>query len=349
MKKLEKYIVDISYSLEQTMKAINANAKGLALVCEGRKLFGIVTDGDIRRYLLSGGSLKETICSAVNKNPCFIQEEERSLAESVMAQKELSVIPVVNVSHELVDIIFRKPDKKICKKENINHPLVIMAGGKGTRLWPYTNILPKPLIPVDGITITEQIMNRFSEYGCNEVYIIVNYMKDFIKAYFKEKTPRQNIHFIEEQSFLGTGGGLKYLEGIVNKTFFMTNCDVLIDCDYADIFNSHKTQKNIVTMVCARKNMVIPYGTIQIDNQKQILSMQEKPAVEYNINTGVYLIEPQFLDFIPEHESIHFPQLIDLAMKQGQRAGAYIIDGNQWMDMGQLEELEQMKQKIEQF
>lgn len=349
MKEIETYIVDKAYSLEQTMKAIDGNSMGFALVCEGRRLFGIVTDGDIRRYLLTGGTLKESICNAANKELYFVHESERHLAAAIMAQESIAVVPVVNGDHELVDIIFDNPNKNIPKKKNLNIPLVIMAGGKGTRLWPYTDILPKPLIPIDGITITEQIMNRFSEYGCNDVYIIVNYMKDFIKAYFKEKAVRQSIHFIEEDNFLGTGGGLKYIKGLINETFFMTNCDVLIDCDYAKILDFHKERENTITMICAKKNMVIPYGTIEIDDKQQILSMKEKPAIEYNINTGVYLIEPELLELIPENESIHFPQLIELAMRHSQKAGTYIIDGEQWMDMGQMEELQQMKYKIEQF
>ena len=349
MKCVDKYIVQKTYSLEKTMKVINENAKGFALVCEDKRLWGIVTDGDIRRYLLAGGTLEKNICCVANKEPCFVMEKERYLAEMIMEKEKLTVMPIINENHELTDIIFEKPDLSDTEKENLGIPLVIMAGGKGTRLRPYTDILPKPLIPVEGITITEQIMNRFSEYGCDDVYIIVNYMKNFIKSYFNEKEVRQNIHFIEEEHFLGTGGGLQYLKGMINEPFFMTNCDVLLDCDYAEILRSHKMQQNIITMICAKKKQTIPYGTIEIGEDDQIFSMKEKPTIEYNINTGVYLIEPDFLDLIPENESIHLPQLIDVALEKSKRAGAYLIDESQWMDMGQMEELEQMKNKIEQF
>ncbi len=349
MKRLDAYIVDKSCNLEETMKVIDANSAGFALVCDGRTLFGVVTDGDIRRYLLSGGSLKEPICHAANRTPRAVLESGRYLAESLMRREQLTVVPVVNEKRELVDIIFNGTDKKPVKKENLGVPLVIMAGGKGTRLRPFTDILPKPLIPVDGITITEQIMNRFGAYGCNDVYLIVNYMKDFIKAYFKEKNVRQTLHFIEEERFLGTGGGLAYMKGQVDGTFFVTNCDVLLDCDYADMLEVHRRSGNAVTMACARKNLVIPYGTIEIGEGRRILSMKEKPTIAYNINTGVYIIEPEFLEVIPEGESIHLPELIGLAMKRSQRAGTYVIDESQWMDMGQMEELEQMKDKLERF
>ena len=349
MRKIEKYIVDKSCSLEETMQVINANSEGFAAVCDGRIFFGIVTDGDIRRYLLGGGSLRENICSAANRDSRYVDEKSRHLAVPVMLREHLRAMPVINGRHELVDIILNRPEGNGHEKEVLDIPLVVMAGGKGTRLQPYTDILPKPLIPIDGITITEQIMNRFSEYGCNDVYMIVNYMKDFIKAYFKEKDIGQSVHFIEEEQFLGTGGGLKYVKGKLHGTFFVSNCDVLLGCDYAEILAQHRKQGNILTMVCAKKNLVIPYGTIRIGEDRQILSMKEKPEITYNINTGVYVIEPEFLELIPEDGPVHMTELVGLAMEKGKKAGTYLVDESQWMDMGQMEELEQMKEKLEQF
>ncbi len=331
------------------MRVIDENAAGFAVVCDGKKFFGIVTDGDIRRYLLAGGSLQENICSVTNKDPYYVDEENQHLAVSLMLRKELTAMPVVNKCHELVDIILNKPREAGRAKEALGIPLVIMAGGKGTRLKPYTDILPKPLIPVDGITITEQIMNRFGAYGCNDVYIIVNYMKDFIKAYFKERELAQTVHFIEEEQFLGTGGGLKYMKGTVGGTFFVSNCDVLIDCDYAKLLAQHRMQKNILTMVCAKKNLVIPYGAVTIGGDGRLAAMEEKPEMAYNINTGLYAIEPELLDFIPEDGPVHMTALIASAMEQDRRVGTYVIDESRWMDMGQMEELEEMKRKLEEF
>lgn len=349
MKKIDEYIVDKACSLEETMQVINANGAGFSIVCDGKIFFGIVTDGDIRRYLLAGGNLKENIGRVANQSPFYVDVYNQHMAVSLMLRHELTAVPVVNTNHELVDIVFNRRSKKDEEKEQLDIPLVIMAGGKGSRLKPYTDILPKPLIPVDGITITEQIMNRFSAYGCNDVYMIVNYMKDFIKAYFKEKKVTQSLRFVEEEQFLGTGGGLKYIKGMVTDTFFVSNCDVLIDCDYADLLTWHKKCGNVLTMVCAKNNLVIPYGTIEIGEGQQILSMKEKPEIAYNINTGLYVIEPEFLALIPDGVPVHITQLIGLAMEDGKKVGTYVIGENQWMDMGQMEELEQMKGKLEQF
>lgn len=129
----------------------------------------------------------------------------------------------------------------------------------------------------------------------------------------------------------------------------MTNCDVLVDCDYSEILREHKRSGNVVTMICASKNQTVPYGTIEIGGEGQILSMKEKPEITYNVNTGVYVIEPEFLSLIPENKSIHLPELIALAMERSKKAGAFLIDDSHWMDMGQMEELERMKSKMEQF
>ncbi len=349
MEKLDLYIVDKLQSLEETMHVIDRNTMGFAVVCDGRNFLGIVTDGDIRRYLLSGGNLKQKIYNVANQHPLYVDVTNQSKAIPLMQHYGFAAIPVINEKNELVNIIMNKPKPMEHIKENLNVPLVIMAGGKGTRLQPYTDILPKPLIPIDGITITEQIMNRFSAYGCNDVYIIVNYMKDFIKAYFKEKEVSQTIHFIDEEHFLGTGGGLKYVKGKIKETFFVSNCDVLITCNYADLLSWHKNKGNILTIVCAKKNLIIPYGTIEINDEQLLLSMKEKPEVNYNINTGVYIIEPEFLDLITNNESIHMTQLIELAMKNKNQIGAYVINEEHWMDMGQMEELSQMKEKLEYF
>lgn len=349
MNEISRFIVDKKSTLEDAMKVIDRNASGFAVVCDGKKLCGIVTDGDIRRYLLAGGSLKENICSAANQKPYYVDDHMRHMAKPIIRNKALTAIPVIDEKHELIDIISDHVSLKGGKKEMLGIPLVVMAGGKGTRLQPYTDILPKPLIPVDGITITEQIMNRFSEYGCNDVYMIVNYMKDFIKAYFREKDITQTVHFVEEEQFLGTGGGLAYIKGIIRDTFFVSNCDVLIDCDYAKMLAWHRENKNIFTMVCAKKNLVIPYGTIEIGKEQQILSMKEKPEVAYYVNTGIYIVEPEFLCLIPDGKPVHMTQLIELAIKNEKKVGTYVIDENRWMDMGQMEELEQMKEKLEQF
>ena len=221
-----------------------------------------------------------------------------------------------------------------------------MAGGKGTRLYPYTQILPKPLIPIGDKTITEHIMDRFIEHGCDKFTMIVNYKKHFIRSYFIENEEQRNIEFINEDEFLGTGGGLKLLENKMQSTFFMTNCDILVEEDYSEILKYHKIQRNIITMVCAVKNMTIPYGTVDIREDGSVIGLKEKPEFTFITNTGFYVIEPELLRLIPENTFIHVTDLIQQCIEEEKKVGVYKISEDKWLDMGQLDELERMKEKL---
>ncbi len=348
MTKTELYIVQYNTSIMEAMQKIENNGKGIAFVCHKNQLKGCITDGDIRRYILSGGSLHKTVEAIAKHDPICIKQANMAQAQAVMEKYYITAVPIVDENQKIVDICFWREEYQSAEKVNeiLNVPLVIMAGGKGTRLKPYTDILPKPLIPVGDKTITEHIIDRFAKYGCENVTMIVNYKKDFIKAYFKDSEVKRNITFIEEPEFLGTGGGLKLLEANMKETFFMTNCDILIDANYADILEKHKEAGNMITMVCARKQFTIPYGTIHTDEEDNIIGLQEKPNFEYKINTGFYLIEPAFLSKIPDKTFIHITDVIEQCIKDGEKVGTFLIEEDAFMDMGQMDEFEKMKEKL---
>lgn len=343
------YIIEENISVIETMQKIDAGARGIAFVCRDRRLCAVVTDGDIRRYILRGGDLKKPVSEIAHNQPICLTSDEKGQAEDVMRRNFITAVPIINSEREIIDIRFWREevqDKKENNKQSLDIPLVIMAGGKGTRLRPYTDILPKPLIPIGDKTITEHIMDRFAEYGCNRVTMIVNYKKNFIKAYFADKEVKRDISFVEEQDYLGTGGGLRLLSGQINGTFFMSNCDILIHADYASILDYHKQSGNIVTMVCAQKNFEVPYGTVRLNQDNQIVKIEEKPCFNYNVNTGFYVIEPAFLARIPKDTFIHITDVIGNCIKNGDKVGAYLIQPDDWMDMGQLDELEKMRERM---
>jgi NDP-sugar pyrophosphorylase family protein len=228
----------------------------------------------------------------------------------------------------------------------MNVPVVIMAGGKGTRLYPYTQILPKPLIPIGEKTITELIMDHFEAFGCKHFDMIVNYKKNFIKSFFIDNEQKRNVDFIEEPQYLGTGGGLKLLEGKYEASFFVTNCDIIVEEDYSEIMKYHKSENNVITIVSAMKNVTIPYGTIEVSDTGQVIKLNEKPNFSFLTNTGFYVLEPHFLDMIPHNTFIHITDVIQRCINMGEKVGVYPISENAWMDMGQLEELEKMREKI---
>ena len=351
---ISRYIVEENTSIMDTMKQINSGARGIAFVCRGTRLCGVVTDGDIRRHILRGGNLERQVCEIAKSDPVCLTADQAGEAGEVMRRRSITAVPVVNEKNEIVEIRFWRDEfrgseekSRSVQKRSLHIPLVIMAGGKGTRLRPYTDILPKPLIPVGDKTITEHIMDRFAVYDCDRVMMIVNYKKDFIKAYYADSEIRRDITFVEEEEYLGTGGGLRLLSGRVEDTFFMSNCDILIDADYADILDYHKQSGNIITMVCAEKKFEIPYGTVLLDQNNRIVALEEKPKFDYRVNTGFYVIEPAFLERIPHNTFIHITDIIENCIADGDRVGCFLIPEEAWMDMGQFDELEKMKEQMD--
>ena len=158
-KKLDGYIVPPDLSVLRTMEAIDRNGKGIVYVCKGHMLKGVLTDGDVRRHILKGGSLQEPVLTIANRSPKYLQEEYKEQAYELMRRYQIRSVPILDNGGRIVQIVFREEDL-VGPKEQINVPVVIMAGGKGTRLYPYTQILPKPLIPIGEKTITEHIMDR---------------------------------------------------------------------------------------------------------------------------------------------------------------------------------------------
>ena len=342
---LSDYIVDKSCSVIDAMQKININAKGVVYVCEKQILCGSITDGDIRRHILNEGSIGDSVTVIMNTTPSYCHVSDKDMVQSKMLQQHIRSMPILDNQNKIVDIIFIN-EKEDISKPQLNIPVVIMAGGKGTRLYPYTQILPKPLIPIGEKTITEHIMSRFEEYGCCHFDMIVNYKKHFIKSYFLDNENTTDVEFIEESEFLGTGGGLKLLEGKYQDTFFMTNCDILIEEDYAKILEYHKKNHNIITMVCAEKNMIIPYGTVEVSKEGQALALKEKPNFSFVTNTGFYVIEPEFLGMIPENTFIHITDVIQKCIDSQKNVGVYKVSEEKWLDMGQMEEMERMRQKL---
>lgn len=342
---LSDYLITADATVLQAMEKIDQNSKGMVYVVSDAVLKGVVTDGDIRRFLLHQGDLKQNIFQVANKAPLSLKLGEEELAKELMETKDVRSVPILDENGRILKICFREETVEN-KKEAIHIPVVIMAGGKGTRLYPYTQILPKPLMPIGEKTITEHIMERFEQYSCKEFTMIVNYKKHFIKSYFDDHEFAGKVNFVEEKEFLGTGGGLRLLSGRFTTPFFMTNCDILIEEDYADILRYHREQKNLVTMVCAVKNMTIPYGTVEVTKDNKAVGLQEKPELTFLTNTGFYILEPEFIERIPENTFIHITDIIQKCIEEGKNVGVYKIPEEHWLDMGQLEELERMKLRL---
>lgn len=343
---LQDFIISENMSTYEAMSAIDKNGHGIVYICgEDSRLLAALTDGNIRRFILSRGELSSNVSVCANYSPVSISSEKSAYAQDIMRERHIRSVPIVDDAGHILSIEFLN-EGRVFKDTSLNTPVVFMAGGKGTRLYPYTEVLPKPLIPVGSKTITEHILDRFAAFGCTRISMIVNYKKSLIKAYFSEVEDKRDITFYDEQEFLGTGGGLRMLSGKINETFFMTNCDVLIDDDYSEILKAHKANGNIITIVCAAKDVTIPYGTIELAEDGSAASLHEKPSFFFITSTGFYVIEPEFLDKIPENKFIHITDVIEQCIKEGLRVGVYPISERSWLDMGTPEELEKMRIRL---
>lgn len=327
------------------LKTLDKTAKGVLFLTKDQKLVAALSDGDIRRWILKGGNLTDEVSAVANYNPKSIQKKDLQTAREFMMKRHLSALPVIDSENKIEDVLFIY-EKKVRAREPLNIPVVIMAGGKGTRLYPYTKILPKPLIPIGDVPISERIVNSFHEFGCNDFYFIVNYRKNMIKAYYNELETDYKVSFVDEDVPLGTGGGVSLLKGMITSTFILSNCDSIITEDYPKILREHREKKNLVTMICSLRNYEVPYGVVEIGENGSIKSMKEKPSLSFFTNTGTYIVESEVIDMVKPGEEIGFPTIIQQIKDAGGNVGVYPVNEDSWLDMGQFDTMENMIEKL---
>lgn len=340
---INSVLISSELSIRQAMAKLDETGKQILLVVEAGRLIGVVTDGDVRRAILAGGGLDESIAHIMNENPITINHEETADAMSIMIRLGVRALPVLDHFGRVVDLMtWEGIVGQKSKRSSIPCDVVIMAGGKGTRLYPYTKILPKPLIPIDEVPIVERIMREFMKYQIQKFFLTVNYRAGMIRSYFDETDLKDAIIYVEEPIPLGTAGSLRLIQNELNRTFMLSNCDILVRANYEDIYRYHQEKQNLITVVSSLKNVVIPYGVLKLGPNEQIEDLIEKPHFDYLVNTGFYIIEPSVLKEIPEGEVFHMTDLIRRVFESGKRVGVYPISEDAWMDMGQITEMKKM-------
>ena len=338
----ELLIVSPETKVIDAMAVIDKNSKGIVFICDGEILKATLTDGDIRRHILRKGGLNAPVGEIGNSQFKYTTHGQSDKTTKLLTEK-WKHIPMIDEKGRIIGVSSYDNAEHPHQKPQINIPVVIMAGGKGSRLYPYTSVLPKPLIPLGELTITEHIMNSFIKYGCNDFSMIVNHKKNMIKAYFSDKeNGSYKVDFFEEDKPLGTGGGLSLLRNKINETFFMTNCDIIVFEDYSKILEHHLAAKNLLTVVCSTKEFTIPYGSVEIDDDGKLVSITEKPQFASLVNTGLYVIEPEFLNCVPQDSFWHITDLIISCVEKGIEIGIYPVGESQWADMGQHDEMKRM-------
>ena len=314
---LARFIGSTRLTVAEAMRAIDANTCGiLFLTDEGGRLCGCVTDGDIRRYLLAGGSMTGPAIDAANRHPKVAKTDAEAAA--LYHKKNYVVIPITDEEGRVTGV-YTGIGPAVRSRAELDIPVVINAGGKGSRLDPFTRVLPKPLIPVGERPILEHILEEYRSWGCSDFRVIVNYKRELIKAYFADSEHDYAITWVDEETPLGTGGGLTLLRDRIRGTFFFAACDTLLTANYERMLQFHRENGNAVTMACAVKNLRLPYGVVEMGKNGAIERMEEKPVMSFLTNTGVYLAEPDVFSVMNDGEAVGFPEVVERLRQQGKK------------------------------
>jgi dTDP-glucose pyrophosphorylase len=345
MQDMDKYKIRFDSNIKKAIKQLDAGGLGFCVVVNSEdRVICIITDGDFRRSILNGIDLDGNVLNIANKNFKYLEAgcSKTDAVNLFMQEKNIEHLPILE-DGRLVDLITEKDlvsnGDMNSRKKKLDNLVVIMAGGRGARLDPFTVILPKALIPIGDKAMIELIMDKYLEYGMNDFLISVNHKAKMIKAYFEEQKSGYNINYIEENKPLGTAGALKNLEHRTKKPFFVTNCDIIIINDnYAGIYDFHINGGFDLTMVASMHYQSIPYGVCEIDCGGVLKRIIEKPEANFLVNAGMYILNPDMLGLIPENTFYNMTDLIDDMQKQNHKIGVYPVAEKSWIDVGQWEQ-----------
>ena len=339
MKDISNVTISPSTSLLAALKTMDERKVKTLFVFKANHFEGLFTLGDVQRAIIKNIGLDKEVGSILDRNKIYgyKTESEETIREK-MRSIRAEVMPILDEEGNIIDIWFWDEvfnDQEPNNRPQIDLPVVIMAGGKGTRLLPITNVIPKPLVPVGDKTILEVIMNQFEGIGCHKFYMSVNYKADMMKYYLSQLDHKYDIEFFMEDKPLGTIGSVSLLKGRITTPFFVSNCDSINEQDYRDVYDYHVNNHNDMTIVTMVKSFKIPYGVIETGEDGLMTALKEKPEQTYQVNTGVYILNPKLIEEIPEGEFFHITHLMEKVQARGGRVGCFPVSEHSWKDMGE--------------
>lgn len=342
LNKIRDRIVPLSLSLLDAMKRMDEVEVKMLFAFTDSHFEGIVTIGDIQRAIIKNISLDSPLSDILDRKKEYAEPNESiEKIREKMIELRAECMPVVDARGELTDVYFWTdlfPYEEHHHRDKIDLPVVIMAGGKGTRLKPLTNVIPKPLVPVGEKTILEIILDQFEAIGCHKFYISVNYKADMMKYYLSQLEHQYDIEFFMEDKPLGTIGSVSLLKSKIHTPFFVSNCDSINEQDYRDVYDYHVKNHNDLTLVTMVKSFKIPYGVIETGEDGLMTALTEKPEITFQVNTGVYILNPSCIGEIPEGEFFHITHLMEKIKARGGRVGCFPVSAQSWKDMGEWKE-----------
>lgn len=348
--KNEKYKILVHSSIRDTVKKMDEEDITFCVCVDyDDNVVGIVSEGDFRRAVHHGIQLDENVTEIINRDFVYVgRNYNQKKVEDIFNSTIVRRIPVIE-DGKLRDIIMAEDFQGVDeskKKRILDNPVVIMAGGKGARLDPFTRILPKPLIPLGEDPIIKVIMDEFYKFGIGNFYISLRDKERMVRAYFHDHELEYQIKYVHEKKPLGTAGALKYLAGELKDSFFVSNCDIIIRADYGAFYDFHKQGGYGLTMIGSMRQFTIPYGICETDNSGGLKTIREKPQYDFLVNTGMYLLEPEVLKCIPADTCFNMTDLIQKVQDNNLKVGIFPVSEKSWIDVGQLSEYKDMINKL---
>ncbi|EAK0817877.1 CBS domain-containing protein [Campylobacter lari] len=333
---IEKLKLAKNASIQEALKIIGSDRVRIALVVENDKFLGVISDSNIRRALLNGKKLEDSIETIYTKNSLTIKENtSKEELLKLASQTDIYDFPVLNSENEVIAI---KSIASILKEKSFENEVVLMVGGLGSRLGELTKNTPKPMLKIGKKPILENIVLNFKEQGFKKFIFCVNYKKEVICDYFQEgKSWGVEISYIKEKQKLGTAGALSLVKDM-KKSFIVMNGDILTKLDFDQIIQEHKKSKAVMSVVLREFEQQIPYGVVKISNN-DIKDIEEKPMQKFLVSAGIYVLEPEVLKYIKKDVYLDMPNLIKRLLDKKLKINSYILQ-DYWIDIGRLEEYE---------
>ena len=313
----------------------------LFVVDNNNRMVGTLTDGDSRRALIAGASVNDEVCKIMHRDFNYMRIEEIQNVAEIRRQKtmQMKLVPVLDSERHIVDII--DLDRF---KTRLPVDAVLMAGGKGERLRPLTEKIPKPLLPVGEKAIIDHNVDRLISYGIQHINVTVNYLKEQIEAHYQMPRNGVQVRTVREPQFLGTIGSIKFVPQFYNDTVLLMNSDLFTNIDYEDFFLHFQQHEAEMSVAAVPYNVSIPYGVLDLEG-RNIKGLLEKPKYNYYANAGIYLIKRSALDEIPENTFFNATDLIEKLIGEGKKVIRYPLNGT-WIDIGNPQEYQRAKDLV---
>jgi dTDP-glucose pyrophosphorylase len=338
-----QFNLNLGSLLVEAIEAIEKTDKRIAVVIDEKsKLVGTITDGDVRRSILAGGTLQTPVKDFMNSNPVTaFENSSKEALFNLMKNNNILAIPLVNKDGKFIDLSHISEisqDKAEINKYNIS-TAVIMAGGLGMRLRPITENIPKPMVDIGGMPLLERQIKKLSGFGIQKIYLAVNYLSEVIESHFNDGSKHGvEIHYLKEKESLGTGGALSLLPEKPDKPFLVMNGDVLTNSNFQSLSEFHFHQANDITIAGFSYNINIPFGVID-NNGPLVQTLQEKPSENFLCNAGIYILSPKALEQIPHSKFYNMTDLVNDYLGLGKPVSIFPIH-EYWSDIGTSNDLD---------